>query len=48
MRRYDDSFATQATKTGTFLEGARVVVEAMLQSPKFLVHVTAGDSPAVT
>ena len=34
---------TQAGRTGKFLEGARVVVEAMLQSPKFLFHVTAGD-----
>ncbi len=36
-------FAAQATKAGKFLDGARVVVEAMLQSPKFLFHVTAGD-----
>ena len=43
VRRYTDLFATQAAKAGKFLEGARVVVEAMLQSPKFLFHVTAGD-----
>ena len=43
MRRYNDLFAEQANHTGKFLEGARVVVEAMLQSPKFLFHVTAGD-----
>src|SRR5688500_8298328 len=43
-RRYEDLFAAEATKTGKFLEGARVVVEAMLQSPKFLFHVTAGDA----
>ncbi len=43
VQRYNDLFATQAAKSGTFLEGARVVVEAMLQSPKFLFHVTAGD-----
>jgi hypothetical protein len=42
-RRYNDLFAAQATNAGTFLEGARVVVEAMLQSPKFLFHVTPGD-----
>jgi hypothetical protein len=44
IRRYNELFAEQATRTGKFLEGARVVVEAMLQSPKFLFHVTAGDS----
>ena len=43
IRRYNDLFAEQANHTGKFLEGARVVVEAMLQSPKFLFHVTAGD-----
>ena len=41
IRRYNDLFAEQANHTGKFLEGARVVVEAMLQSPKFLFHVTA-------
>jgi Protein of unknown function (DUF1592)/Protein of unknown function (DUF1588)/Protein of unknown function (DUF1595)/Protein of unknown function (DUF1587)/Protein of unknown function (DUF1585) len=44
IRRYDDLFAEQASRTGKFLEGARVVVEAMLQSPKFLFHVTSGES----
>lgn len=43
VRRYSDLFATQAAKAGKFLDGARVVVEAMLQSPKFLFHVTAGE-----
>ena len=43
IRRYNDLFAEQASRTGKFLEGARVVVEAMLQSPKFLFHVTAGE-----
>jgi hypothetical protein len=43
IRRYNDLFVEQANHTGKFLEGARVVVEAMLQSPKFLFHVTAGD-----
>src|SRR5687767_4193581 len=47
VRRYSDLFATQAAKAGKFLEGARVVVEAMLQSPKFLFHVTAGDAGAL-
>jgi mono/diheme cytochrome c family protein len=43
VRRYNELFAGQAGQTGKFLEGARVVVEAMLQSPKFLFHVTSGD-----
>jgi hypothetical protein len=37
--RYTALFNSQATKAGRFLDGARVVVEAMLQSPKFLFHV---------
>ena len=41
-QRYEELFAAEASRTGKFLEGARVVVEAMLQSPKFLFHVTAG------
>ena len=36
FRRYTALFTAQARKSGKFLEGARVVVEAMLQSPKFL------------
>jgi Protein of unknown function (DUF1592)/Protein of unknown function (DUF1588)/Protein of unknown function (DUF1595)/Protein of unknown function (DUF1587)/Protein of unknown function (DUF1585) len=36
VRRYTALFSSQAKASGTFLEGARVVVEAMLQSPKFL------------
>jgi hypothetical protein len=43
VQRYTELFTAQATKTNRFLEGARVVVEAMLQSPKFLFHATAGD-----
>jgi hypothetical protein len=39
VRRYTMLFASQAEKSGQFLDGARVVVEAMLQSPKFLFHV---------
>jgi len=42
VRRYTDLFTAQAGHTGKFLEGARVVVEGMLQSPKFLFHVTGG------
>ena len=30
------------TASAQFLDGARVVVEAMLQSPKFLFHVGEG------
>jgi hypothetical protein len=41
-RRYTALFSVQAAKTGKFLDGARVVVEAMLQSPKFLFHVESG------
>ena len=37
-RRYATLFTAQAAKTGKFLDGARIVVEAMLQSPKFLFH----------
>jgi uncharacterized protein DUF1592/uncharacterized protein DUF1588/uncharacterized protein DUF1595/uncharacterized protein DUF1585 len=37
-----NSQARQGKTTGRFLEGARVVVEAMLQSPKFLFHVEGG------
>ena len=39
FQRYTTLFDSQATKSRTFLDGARVVVEAMLQSPKFLFHV---------
>src|SRR5204863_9191022 len=42
FQKYAKAFTTQARATGTFLEGARVVVEAMLQSPKFLFHTDAG------
>src|SRR5262249_45309114 len=39
VERYTALFNSQAAKTGRFLDGARIVVEAMLQSPKFLFHV---------
>ena len=42
VRRYSTLFTTQAKVNGKFLEGARVVVEAMLQSPKFLFHLETG------
>jgi hypothetical protein len=44
FRRYAALFSAQASKSGRFLEGARVVVEAMLQSPKFLFHVESRPS----
>lgn len=42
VQRYSAVFAEQARVTRRFNEGARVVVEAMLQSPNFLFHVEAG------
>lgn len=42
VRRYAAVFTAQARASRKFLEGARVVVEAMLQSPNFLFHVEAG------
>ncbi|HUA83269.1 MAG TPA: DUF1592 domain-containing protein [Bryobacteraceae bacterium] len=41
-RRYEAAFSAQAVATGKFLEGARMVIEAMLQSPDFLFHVEDG------
>jgi len=42
LGRYAALFAAQAGgASGRFLDGARVVVEAMLQSPKFLFHAEA-------
>jgi len=42
FKRYAAAFTAQAGATGKFLEGARIVVEAMLQSPNFLFHVEGG------
>ena len=42
FQRYGEAFSDQARSSGEFLEGARVVVEAMLQSPNFLFHLEAG------
>ena len=49
FRRYTTLFDAQAAQSGQFLDGARVVVEAMLQSPKFLFHFegTGGRDYAV-
>jgi hypothetical protein len=51
LKRYSDLFIAQAApqaksgKPGQFLDGARAVAEAMLQSPKFLFHVERADAP---
>jgi hypothetical protein len=42
FKRYAAAFSAQASLSGKFLEGARTVVEAMLQSPNFLFHLEAG------
>src|SRR5688572_15320608 len=42
VKRYSAAFSEQARVSRRFLDGARVVVEAMLQSPNFLFHVEAG------
>jgi hypothetical protein len=41
FERYSTAFSEQARLSGEFLDGARVVVEAMLQSPNFLFHLEA-------
>ena len=46
LHRYTTLFDSQAVKSGHFLDGARVVVEAMLQSPKFLFHVESAGGRA--
>ncbi len=48
FQRYATAFSAQARSSGQFLEGARVVVEAMLQSPNFLFHVEAGPDGSST
>ena len=47
VKRYSAVFAQQARVSRRFLDGARVVVEAMLQSPNFLFHVEAGPDGTV-
>jgi hypothetical protein len=44
--RYGKLFSMEASRTGDFLKGAEVIVEAMLQSPNFLFHVEPGADPA--
>jgi hypothetical protein len=48
LKRYAMVFAQQAKVNRRFLDGARVVVEAMLQSPNFLFHVEAGPGARFT
>ena len=42
FKRYTAAFSAQAAASERFLDGARTVVEAMLQSPSFLFHMEAG------
>jgi hypothetical protein len=42
MLRYSTLLASEARRTGHFLDGAELVVEAMLQSPKFLFRLESG------
>ena len=42
VQRYQALLAKQAARAGDFLEGAQAVVEAMLQSPKFLFRLERG------
>jgi len=48
FQRYAAVFTVQAKQAGNFLEGARAIAEAMVQSPNFLFHVEEGpDGRAV-
>ena len=42
FQRYAAAFTSQARANNSFLAGAGIVVEAMLQSPAFLFHLEAG------
>jgi hypothetical protein len=44
VRRYTALLATEANRTGDFLAGAQLVIEAMLQSPKFLFRAESASS----
>jgi hypothetical protein len=46
VARYSKLFGMEAGRTGDFLRGAQVVVEAMLQSPNFLFHLEPGTDQA--
>lgn len=41
-QRYAGLHAKEAARTGEFLKGSQIVVEAMLQSPHFLLHLARG------
>jgi hypothetical protein len=45
IARYTAVLANEAKRTGDFLSGAQMVIEAMLQSPKFLFRVEGGANP---
>jgi hypothetical protein len=42
VKRYTSLFSALASKTEQFFDGARIVIEAMLQSPKFLFRTENG------
>ncbi len=44
QQRYTAMLLTEARRSGVFLDGARLVIEAMLQSPKFLFRPEPGGS----
>jgi hypothetical protein len=43
--RYEKTFQAGAARSGRFLDGAQIVIEAMLQSPKFLFRIERGSAP---
>jgi hypothetical protein len=45
LRRYRAVLIKEASRTGDFLSGAQLVIEAMLQSPKFLFRGESAMSP---
>ncbi|MGH9674244.1 MAG: DUF1592 domain-containing protein, partial [Bryobacteraceae bacterium] len=47
-QRYTAAFSAHAGASGLFIDGARAVVEAMLQSPKFLFRMETGDYGAAS
>ncbi len=46
LRRYEALLEKEGRRAGDFYNGAQAVVEAMLQSPKFLFHLEHGTSQA--
>lgn len=47
-QRYSGLLLKEATRSGEFLRGAQLIVEAMLQSPKFLFRVEGGAYKAAS